>query len=120
MSFQAPKKLLVLQFLVSQTNQRLECDLVPKRMSATEVGDLGTNEAFDQREHVGIGTALYVRIKALLIRAQERQLVDLRQSVGQKLLAEIEFPAAYQIAVDIPANTLRDFDALGIALCVNG
>src|SRR5690606_1414592 len=35
--------------------------------------------------------------------------------VGQELLAEVEAPAADHVAVDVPADALRDLDAPGIA-----
>jgi hypothetical protein len=47
--------------------------------------------------------------------AQERQVADLRQPVGHELLAEVELAAADDVAVDVPADALAGFDALGIA-----
>jgi hypothetical protein len=43
------------------------------------------------------------------------QPVELRQPVGQELLVEIEAAAADDVAVDVSAHALREFDAAGVA-----
>src|SRR5690606_32158142 len=71
--------------------------------------------ALDQAEHVRVGAALDLAEQAALVVVEELDLVDLRQAVGQELLAEVEAPAADHVAVDVPADALRDLDAPGIA-----
>ncbi len=105
----------MLQLLVGQAHQRFERDLVAEPVTAADLQHLGADEALDQREHVGVGAALHLREQALLVGRQERQLRDLRQAVGQELLAEVELAAADHVAVGVPADALGDFDALGVA-----
>ena len=105
----------MLEFLVGEAHQRLERDLVAQPVVAADLQHLGADEALDQPEHVGVGAALHLREQALLVGREERQLRDLRQAVGQELLAEVEAAAADHVAVDVPADALGHFDALGVA-----
>ena len=117
-ALEAAEHLLVLQLLVGEPDQRFERDLVAERVVAAELGGLGADEALDQGEHVGVGAALDLRQQARLGRLQEGELVDLRQAVGQELLAEVEAAAADDVAVDVPADALGRLDAAGVAVDV--
>ncbi len=46
---------------------------------------------------------------------EERDLVDLREAVGQKLTIEVEGAAAKDVGFDVPAHSLRGFDAARVA-----
>ncbi|MNC84480.1 hypothetical protein D3C83_00360 [compost metagenome] len=111
----AAEHLLVLELLVGEAHQRLEGDLVAEPVVAAHLQDLGRDEALDQAEHVGVGAALDLGEQAPLVRTEKIDLVHLRDAVRQELPREIELAAADDVAVDVPADALRDFDALGIA-----
>ena len=86
----------------------------PSQWLAAQLERLRADEALHQPEHVGVGAALDLRQEAHLGRAQEGQLVDLRQAVGQELLVEVELAAANHVAIDVPADALGGFDALRV------
>ena len=108
----AAEQLLVLQLLVGEAHQRLERDLVAEPVVAADLEHLGADVALDQAEDVGVGAALDLAHQALLVGAEEIELADLGEPVGQELLREIELAAADHVAVDVPANALGNFDAL--------
>ena len=116
----AAEQLLVLQLLVGEADQRFERGLIAEPVVAADLEHLRADEALDQAEHVGVGAALHLAQKARFARAQKIQLVDARQAVGQELVTQVELAAANHVAVDVPANSLGDFDALGIARGVGG
>src|SRR5215469_8869746 len=51
---------LVLQLLVAEPYQRLECNLVAEPMILAQFQDLGIDEALDQTKDVGVSAALYL------------------------------------------------------------
>ena len=83
----AAEQLLVLELLVAEAHQRLERDLVAEPVVAAHLEHLGGDEALDQAEYVGVGAALDLAQQALLVRGEEVEAIDLRQPVGQELLA---------------------------------
>ncbi len=111
----AAEQLLVLQLLVCEAHQRLELGLVAEPVVAAHLQDLGADEALDEPEHVGVGAALDLGELPPLVRAQESELVDLGNAVRQELPRKIKFASADDVAVDVPANALRNLDALGVA-----
>jgi len=114
-SLHAAEKLLVLKLLVGEAHQGLEGSLVAEPVLAADLDDLGPDEALDQAEHVGVGAPLNLAHQPFLVAAKEIHTVDFRQPVGQELLAEIEAAAADHVAVDFPADALRELYALGVA-----
>ena len=112
---QAAEHLLVLELLVGEAHHRLERHLIAEPVLAAEVQHLRADEAFHEREHVGVGSALQLREQAPFLGRQEGQLRGPGQAVGQERLAEIELAAADDVAVGVPADALGDLDALGVA-----
>jgi hypothetical protein len=107
---------LVLELLVAEPHQRLERDLVAEPVLTADLEHLGVDEALDQAEQVGVGPALHLAHEALLGRAEEEQLVDQRQPVGQELVRGVEPAAADDIGVDVPADPLGVVDAARITV----
>ena len=97
-----------------------ECGLVAEPMVAAQLQHLGADETLDQAEHVGVGAALDLAEKAPLAGAQEVEVLDEGQAVGQELVAPVEAALTDHVAVDVPANALGVLDALGIALMGGG
>ena len=113
---EAAEQLLVLELFVGQTHQRFEGDLVAEPVALADLERLRADVALHQPEDVGVGAALDLRHEAHLAGLQKSQLLDLRHAVGHELLVEVEAAAANHVAVDVPADSLRRFDALRIAL----
>ena len=109
------EKLLVLDLLVAEAHQRLQRVLVAEPVVAAHVEHLGGDEPLDEAEYVGVGAALNLAEQSLVVRAEEGEAIDLRQTVGQEPLGEIETPAANHVAIDVPADALGHFDGLGVA-----
>ena len=93
-----------------KTAVRDQRDLVAEPVLSRDLEHLGTDEALDEAEDVGVGTALHLRQQAPLVCSQERELVDLRQAGGQERLREIEVAAADHVRLDVPARALRRLD----------
>ena len=115
----APEHLLVLDLLVAEADQRFQCGLIAEPVLAAHFQHLGGDEALDQAEDVGVGAALDLAQKALLVLAEEAEAVDLGQPVGQELLREVEGSAA-NTSVDVPADALGHLDDLGVTLGFGG
>ena len=111
----AAEQLLVLEFLVGKAHQCFERDLVAEPIFAAELQHLDADVALDQAEDVGVAAALDLAHQASLVGAEEIQLADLGQPVGQEFLRVIEFPAADHVAVDFPSNALGNFDDFCVA-----
>ena len=108
----------MLELLVGEAHERFERGLVAEPVIAADLEHLRADEALDEAEHVGVGAPLDLAQQAALGVVQEVETPDERQAVGQKLLREIELAAANHVAVDVPADALRDFDALCVAVAV--
>ncbi len=104
----------MLQLFVGEANQCLERRLVAEPVIAAHLEDLGAYETLDQAEDVGVRASLDLRQQAALVGAEERQPPDKRQAVGQEFLREVELAMADHVTVDIPADALGHFDALGV------
>jgi len=110
----------MLELLVGQAHQRFERHLVAEPVAPADVQHLCADEALDEREHVGVGAALHLRVQPPVAGIEERQLRDLRHAVGQERPAEVEVPAADHVAIRIPADAFGHFHALGITARIDG
>ena len=102
----AAEQLLVLQLLVAEAHQRLERDLVAQPVFVAELQHLGVDEALDQAKHVGVGAALDLAGKALLVGGQGREGIGHRKPVRQELVGGVETAAPDHVLVDVPADPL--------------
>jgi hypothetical protein len=73
--------------------------------------NLGADDTLDATEDVGVRTPLDLRQQAALASVEERQPVDERQAVRQKLLREFELPIADHVAIDVPPDPFGDRNA---------
>src|SRR5262245_42701678 len=87
-------------------------------MMAADFKDLRADESLDQSEDVGVCAALNLAQKPMLGLRDERQLIELRQTIRQELLVEIELSAANHVSIDFPSDSLRDFDDLCISVAL--
>ncbi len=110
------EQLLMLELLVGEAHEGLERCLVAQPVVAGELEQLGADETLDQTEHVGVRAALDLRQQPLLRCGQAFDPVRPGQTVGQELLFVVERASLDDVALDIPANALRDFDGLRVAL----
>src|SRR5690606_38192715 len=113
--FDAAKQFLMLQFLVGETDQRLERRLVAEPVIATHFEHLRADEPFDEPEHVGVGAPLHLAEETLLLDVENVDFVDARQAVGQVLQVRLEEAVADDVAVDVPADAPGHLDAPGVA-----
>src|SRR5579862_8311431 len=63
----AAEQRLMLQFLVTEPDQRLERELVAEPIIPADLQHLGGDEALDQPEHLGVGAPLDLADEALLV-----------------------------------------------------
>jgi hypothetical protein len=110
----------VLELLVGEAHQGLECHLVTQPVIAADLQDLGADEPLHQSEHVGIGPALDLIEQSLFLRTQKAQCRQPSQALRQKAHAEVETAAANDVRFDIPAYALGGFDAARVACGVRG
>src|SRR5262249_2263997 len=102
----APEQLLGLDLLVAEAHHRLERHLIPEPVLARLVEYLRADESLDESEQVRIGSSLHLTQRALLGLREERQLIDLRQAIGQELVLEAELAAPQDVAIDFPGALL--------------
>ena len=107
---------LVLQLLVAEADQRLERDLVADPVVAAHLQHLRVDEALGQAEHIGVGTALDLAHRALLVGRQGGELGGEGKSVRQELVRGIEAAAPDDVLVDVPAHPLGHVDAARVAV----
>ncbi len=115
----AAEELLVLEFLVAETDQRLQRDLVAGPVLAADLQDLAVDEAFDKAEHIGVGTALDLAQEQPLRLGEELKALNPRKSVRQVFLGRVESASADDVFIDVPADFLRRDDA-AFVICGGG
>ena len=114
----AAEQLLMLDLFVAEPHHRFQRVLIAQPVVAAHLEHLRRDKAFDQAEDVGVRTALNLTELSLLVSREEVETIDLRQTVGQELLGEIERAPAYHISIDVPTNALGDRDGLGVTIGV--
>jgi hypothetical protein len=101
----AAEQFLVLQFLVTEAHQCLQCRLVAEPVIAAHFQHLGVDESLDQTEHVRIGATLYLADQAFVIRVEKIERTQSGDTVGQEFPGKVELPSPDDIPVDVPAHT---------------
>lgn len=92
----ATKELLVLYFLRGKSHQCLEGGLVAEGAGTALLKNFGADEPLNQAENIGIGGALDLAQQARLRCGEKRQAIHVRESIGQELAGEIEFPPLHE------------------------
>ena len=72
----AAKQRLMLQLLIAESDQRLECNLVAEPVIVAQLQDLGVDEAFNQSKDVGISTTLDLTHEPLFVGRQGGESAD--------------------------------------------
>ena len=104
----------MLDLLVAEAHQRLQRILIAQGVVAADVEHLGGDEALDHSEHVGVRPALNLAQQPAVVRGEKIEAIDHRQPVGQEMPGEVEASTANHVAIDVPADALRNLDALGV------
>src|SRR5262245_32128988 len=110
----AAEQRLVLQFLVAESDQRLESNLVTEPVIMAQLQDLGIDETLNQTKNIGVGAALDLAHEPPFSSRQSRERISERKAVGQKFLRHTETPPSDDILVDVPADALGGFNATRI------
>src|SRR5439155_24908054 len=90
----AAEHLLVLDLLLREAQQRPEPGLVAIHLGASAVHHQRDDVLLDKREDVAIAVAADLVEHALLVLIEAADVVDARDPLGEKPLAEVEVPAA--------------------------
>ena len=110
----APEQRLVLQLLVAEPDQRLECNLVAEPMVVAQLQNFGVDESLDQPKDIRVGAALDLAREPLFISRQGRERIGERQSVRQELVGGIEAASPDNVLVNIPSHPLGRLNAARI------
>src|SRR5215469_9249701 len=90
----AAEQLLMLEFFITEANQRLQSDLVTGPVKFAQLKNLAVDETFHQAEDVRIGPSLNLTEENGFVLAQKLKLTDAGNGVRQELMRRIELAAS--------------------------
>src|SRR5215469_7507605 len=90
LAFDMPEKFLMFQLFIAKADESLQRNLISQPVVATELQHLCIDEAFDQTENVCIRAALNLTQISLVRLRKKIDLVNLRQTIGEKLVSNVK------------------------------